>query len=92
MDWLRHPFYSIATVVLIGVVSGLLAQALVRRQRAAGKDTGIFTAACVGLAGAFLGFHFAMLSNVATDQVLFPFIVAVIGSGVMLWSWTRVLA
>ncbi len=92
MAWLRHPFYSIATVVLIGVVSGLLAQAVVCRKRPAGKGPGPFTAACVGLAGAFLGFHLAMLSNLATDLALFPFIVTLAGSAIILWAWTRYLA
>src|SRR5712675_1186253 len=81
MVWLRHPLYSILVVVLIGVACGLLARRLSARE----SDAETFTAICVGLAGAFLGFHFAMLSNLATDQVLVPFIVALVTCALLLW-------
>jgi hypothetical protein len=32
----------------------------------------------IGIGAAFIGFHFAMLSNVATGVILFPFVVALI--------------
>jgi len=85
MAWLRHPLYSILAVVLVGIVCGFFARGVVGRDR--GAET--FTAICVGLAGAFVGFHLAMLSNLATDQVLVPFIVAFVASALLLWGWTR---
>ena len=76
MEFLRHPLYSILAVILIGAVAGLLAQWTARgralRERAA--------AALVGIGAAFLGFHFAMLSNLATGVIIMPFAVALVVS------------
>ena len=85
MAWLRHPLYSILVVIVIGVGCGVLVRLVVARD----VNGGSFTAICVGLAGAFVGFHFAMLSNLATDQALVPFIVALAGSVLLLWAWSR---
>ena len=76
MELLRHPLYSILAVILIGAVAGLLAHGMARgrapRQR--------ITAALVGIGAAFLGFHLAMLSNLATGVIIMPFAVALVVS------------
>ena len=75
MEFLRHPLYSILAVILIGAGAGLLAQwtrAPAWRERVA--------AALIGIAAAFLGFHFAMLSNLATGVIVMPFAVALVVS------------
>jgi len=76
MELLRHPLYSILAVILIGAVAGLLAHEMARgrapRQR--------ITAALVGIGAAFLGFHLAMLSNLATGVIIMPFAVALVVS------------
>jgi len=90
MAWLRHPLYSIATVLAIGIACGWIGTILARRNReraAAHYDR--FTAISVGLAGAFVGFHLAMLSNLATDQVLLPFLVALLLSALAVWIAAR---
>ena len=86
MALLRHPLYSILVVIVIGVGCGLLARLIVARGPSGETFAISFTAMCVGLAGAFLGFHFAMLSNMATDQAMIPFIVALMGSVLLLWG------
>ena len=74
MEFLRHPLYSILAVILIGAVIGLLAQWTARGARPALRER--TAAALIGVAAAFLGFHFAMLSNLATGVIIMPFAVA----------------
>jgi hypothetical protein len=78
MEFLRHPLYSILAVILIGAAIGLLAQSTARGARPALRDR--IAAALVGVAAAFLGFHFAMLSNLATGVIIMPFAVALVVS------------
>jgi uncharacterized membrane protein YeaQ/YmgE (transglycosylase-associated protein family) len=72
MEILRHPLYSILAVIFIGAVCGAAAHCL--RSYSARPRALILVLA--GIGAAFLGFHFAMLSNVATDVVWMPFAVA----------------
>jgi uncharacterized membrane protein YeaQ/YmgE (transglycosylase-associated protein family) len=81
VTFLRHPLYSILAVILIGMLGGAIAHYLTRR-------TGrLSTSILVGLAGAFLGFHAAMLSNAMTGMVIFPFIVTATVSALVLAGW-----
>jgi hypothetical protein len=68
MEFLRHPLYSILAVLFIGALCGLI----VRPARRASA------AVLIGIGAAFVGFHAAMLSNVATGVILFPFAVALV--------------
>jgi uncharacterized membrane protein YeaQ/YmgE (transglycosylase-associated protein family) len=74
MEFLRHPLYSILAVVLIGALCG--AAAYWMRGRDAGSRA--FTIILAGIGAAFLGFHFAMLSNLATGVILMPFAIALV--------------
>ena len=76
MEFLRHPLYSILAVILIGMVAGVLPHGMPRG--AARSVRGWIAAALVGVAAAFLGFHFAMLSNLATGVILMPFAAALV--------------
>jgi uncharacterized membrane protein YeaQ/YmgE (transglycosylase-associated protein family) len=72
MEILRHPLYSVLAVIVIGAVCGAAAHCF-------GPDDArpralVLVLAAIG--AAFLGFHFAMLSNVATDVIWMPFSVA----------------
>jgi uncharacterized membrane protein YeaQ/YmgE (transglycosylase-associated protein family) len=89
MAWLRHPLYSILVVLLLGVAGGLVARSLMPRRPGEGGLYAGLTAACVGLAGAFFGFHLTMLSNLATDQPAVPFLGARLFSALLLWMWAR---
>jgi uncharacterized membrane protein YeaQ/YmgE (transglycosylase-associated protein family) len=73
MEWLRHPLYSILAVIFIGAVSGALAHWTSGTSRPA-----LVVTVLAGIGAAFLGFHAAMLSNLATGVVLMPFAVALV--------------
>ena len=71
MEFLRHPLYSILAVILIGAVCGAAAYWMRPGLR-------LLTAILAGMGAAFLGFHFAMLSNLATNVIWMPFAVALV--------------
>jgi hypothetical protein len=73
MEVLRHPLYSILAVILIGVLAGALVHGSSGRSR-----KGLPLALLAGIGAAFLGFHAAMLSNLATGVILMPFAVALV--------------
>jgi hypothetical protein len=76
MEFLRHPLYSILAVMIVGALSGALVHFAGRR--AAKVRPSLPVMILVGLGAAFLGFHFAMLSNIATGVILMPFAVALV--------------
>jgi uncharacterized membrane protein YeaQ/YmgE (transglycosylase-associated protein family) len=76
MEILRHPLYSIVAVILIGALSGAVAQWI----RSGAARARMVTATLAGIGAAFLGFHFAMLSNLATDVILMPFGAALVAA------------
>jgi len=78
MEFLRHPLYSILAVLILGASSGALAHRTGRNSSRSIR--GFLVANLVGIGAAFLGFHAAMLSNVATGMVLLPFAVALVVS------------
>jgi len=70
MEFLRHPLYSILAVLIIGTLCGAVARPAQR----------LLASILIGVGAAFIGFHFAMLSNIATDVILMPFAVALVFS------------
>jgi hypothetical protein len=76
MEFLRHPLYSILAVILLGALSGALAQWRGRDRPRAVRGWAVVL--LVGIGAAFLGFHAAMLSNVATGVIVMPFAVALV--------------
>jgi uncharacterized membrane protein YeaQ/YmgE (transglycosylase-associated protein family) len=78
MEFLRHPLYSILAVIVIGAVCGALAHR--SGESAPGKRT-LSLAILAGIGAAFVGFHLAMLSNLFTSVILFPFAVSLVVSG-----------
>jgi uncharacterized membrane protein YeaQ/YmgE (transglycosylase-associated protein family) len=91
MDKLRDPVISILLVILIGVLCGFIAHQLSRRswlaQQIAGATRGLLTHALVGIAGAFLGFHAAMLAGLGTGNALVPYIATAVVAALVLWGW-----
>ena len=77
MEILRHPLYSVLAVILIGLLSAGLMQ-LARGSPRTISGSGI--AFLAGIGAAFIGFHFAMLANVATGVILLPFAAALVVS------------
>jgi len=74
MEFLRHPLYSILAVIMIGALCGAAAQFM----SSSTAQPRRLAAILAGIGAAFLGFHFAMLSNLATDVILMPFAVALV--------------
>jgi len=74
MEFLRHPLYSMLAVIVIGAVCG----AATRWLRSGTARPRPAIAILAGIGAAFLGFHFAMLSNLATGVILMPFAVALV--------------
>lgn len=74
MEILRHPLYSILAVILIGALSGAAAHWIA----GGSPKPPVVVSILAAIGAAFLGFHFAMLSNLATDVVLMPFAVALV--------------
>ena len=72
MELLRDPLYSILAVIFIGALCGAAADLSSKSPRKPRP----FVALLAGMGAAFLGFHFAMLSNLATDVIIMPFAVA----------------
>jgi hypothetical protein len=79
MEILRHPLYSILAVICIGALCGALG---FRRGDASGVRA-VAVSSLAGIGAAFLGFHLAMLSNVFTGVILFPFAVSLVISGLV---------
>jgi len=75
MEFLRHPLYSILAVLLAGALSGTLAHWTAGKPRAA---RGFLIAIMIGIGAAFVGFHAATLSNLATHVIIMPFAVALV--------------
>ena len=72
IEILRHPLYSILAVIFIGALCGAAARWL----RSSTTKPRVLTVILAGIGAAFLGFHFAMLSNLATAVIWMPFAVA----------------
>jgi len=91
MDRLRDPFVSIVLVLLIGILCGWLAHKFLRRSwlavRVAGRERGLLTHLLVGIAGAFISFHAAMLTTASTINPLVPFAGTAVISALVLWGW-----
>ena len=78
MEFLRHPLYSILAVIFLGMLSGACAHFAGRGSVRPARAMSVMI--LVGIGAAFLGFHAAMLSNVATGVILMPFAVALVVS------------
>ena len=71
-------------VTLIGILAGL---AVTRYGRGwFGTRASGFTAALVGIAGAFLGFHIGVAAALTPVPVA-DYLVAIVGALVTLWAW-----
>jgi len=86
MEFLRHPLYSILAVIFIGALSGALAR---RFGRASVRTGGLAMAILAGIGAAFIGFHVAMLSNLLTGVILFPFAISLVVAGLASFALRR---
>jgi uncharacterized membrane protein YeaQ/YmgE (transglycosylase-associated protein family) len=77
-------------VLAIGVVAGLLFDRLAGpswlARQFSGSSRGIVTSALVGVAGAFVGYHIALLLAL-NGRLLMSIIAAAAGAAVVLFAW-----
>lgn len=84
------PLVMFLLVLVIGVLAGILFDRLAGpswlARQFAGSTRGIITSALVGVAGAFVGYHIAMLLALGGGLVTVV-IAAVAGAAVVLLAW-----
>jgi uncharacterized membrane protein YeaQ/YmgE (transglycosylase-associated protein family) len=84
------PVVTFLLVVVIGVVAGLLFDRLAGpswlARQFTGSTRGIITSALVGVAGAFVGYHIALLLTLRAGLIV-PVIAAAAGAIVVLFVW-----
>jgi uncharacterized membrane protein YeaQ/YmgE (transglycosylase-associated protein family) len=84
------PVVTFLLVLVIGVVAGILFDRLAGpswlARQFAGSTRGIITSAVVGIAGAFLGYHIAVLLALGVG-LLTSVIAAAVGAAVVLFAW-----
>ncbi|HVW91752.1 MAG TPA: transglycosylase [Devosia sp.] len=86
------PLLTFLLVLVIGIVVGLLLQRVtgrgwLTRQLAGGRRADL-TAALVGIAGAFIGFHIMALAGLISPG--FVLIGALVGAIIVVWAWREV--
>jgi uncharacterized membrane protein YeaQ/YmgE (transglycosylase-associated protein family) len=84
------PAVTFLLVLAIGVLAGILFDRLAGpswlARQFSGSTRGIVTSALVGVAGAFAGFHIALLLALG-GGLLTPLIAAAAGAAVVLFAW-----
>lgn len=84
------PIVTFLLVLVIGVVAGILFDRLAGpswlARQFAGSTRGIITSALVGVAGAFVGYHIAVLLALGVG-LLTSVITAAVGAAVVLFAW-----
>jgi uncharacterized membrane protein YeaQ/YmgE (transglycosylase-associated protein family) len=84
------PVLVFILVLVIGIVVGLFAQRIFARswltRQIAGGRRAELTAALVGIAGAFIGFHIVALVSIAAGTLVL-LIGAIIGALLVVWGW-----
>jgi uncharacterized membrane protein YeaQ/YmgE (transglycosylase-associated protein family) len=84
------PVVTFLLIVAIGVAAGILFDRLAGpswlARQFAGSTRGIITSALVGIAGAFVGYHIAVLVAVA-GGLLTSVVAAAVGAAVVLFAW-----
>lgn len=84
------PTIAFLLVLVIGVAAGFLFDRLAGpswlARQFSGSTRGIITSALVGVAGAFVGYHIAVLAALSGD-ILMTAIAAALGAAVVLFAW-----
>ena len=84
------PVVTFLLVLVVGIVAGILFDRLAGpswlSRQFSGSTGGIVTSALVGVAGAFVGYHIAVLLSIGVGLVT-SIIAAVFGAIVMLFAW-----
>jgi uncharacterized membrane protein YeaQ/YmgE (transglycosylase-associated protein family) len=84
------PVVTFLLVLVIGIVAGILLDRLAGpswlARQFSGSSRGIITSALVGVAGAFVGYHIALLLALG-GGLLSSVIAAAAGSALVLFAW-----
>lgn len=84
------PVVTFLLVLVIGIAAGILFDRLAGpswlARQFSGSTRGITTSALVGVAGAFVGYHIAMLA-VPGSGLVTTIVAAVVGAAVVLFVW-----
>src|ERR1700737_1529764 len=80
------PIVTFVLILVIGIVAGVLFDRLAGPPRLARSPPGIITGALVGIAGAFVGYHVAVLLALGGGLVT-SVIAAAAGAAVVLFAW-----
>jgi uncharacterized membrane protein YeaQ/YmgE (transglycosylase-associated protein family) len=84
------PAVTFLLVLAIGIIAGFLFDRLAGpswlARQFSGSTRGIITSALVGVAGAFVGYHVALLLALGSGLVT-SVIAAAVGAAVMLFAW-----
>jgi uncharacterized membrane protein YeaQ/YmgE (transglycosylase-associated protein family) len=87
------PAIVFLLVLLIGIVAGIIFQRSARpswlSSQIAGGRRADLTAALVGIAGAFIGFHIAAILALSMGMLLI-LVAAVLGAVLVLWAWREI--
>lgn len=85
----NDPVVTFLLVLAIGIVAGILFDRLAGpswlARQFSGSARGVITSALVGVAGAFVGYHIAMLA--LAGGLLTTVIAAAVGAAVVLFAW-----
>ncbi len=83
------PVVTFLLVLVVGIVAGILFDRLAGpswlARQFSGSTRSIITSALVGVAGAFIGYHIAMLA--LGDGLVTSVIAAAVGAAVVLFVW-----
>jgi uncharacterized membrane protein YeaQ/YmgE (transglycosylase-associated protein family) len=87
------PALTFLLVLAVGVIAGFLFDRFVGRSWLArqfgGSNRSIFTSALVGIAGAFIGYHIALLLAL-TGGLVVSLVAAALGAAAVLFAWRSV--
>ncbi|WP_291866327.1 transglycosylase [Bradyrhizobium sp.] len=87
---MRDPALTFIVILVIGIAAGLLFDRFAGpswlARQFAGSNRGIITSALVGIAGALMGYHIAVLLALGTGLVM-AVVAAALGAAVVLFAW-----
>lgn len=76
----------LAIGTIVGLVFNRYGRSWLGRQTAAATGVGDVTYALVGIAGAFIGFHIAVIIGLLPSPLML-FLAAIVGAALTLWLW-----
>jgi uncharacterized membrane protein YeaQ/YmgE (transglycosylase-associated protein family) len=90
---IMSPTTAFLLVLVIGIAVGLVFDRLAGpgwlTRQIAGSTRTMMTSALIGIAGAFIGYHIALVLVLARSAYV-PLIFAAAGAAVILWLWRMV--